>query len=127
MASGWWCSRWSTWWDGKGGAPDMTTDTRNESAEMSSADEHGPIEMPRPTAWPMVVALGIGFGLAGVATSPAILLVGAVILMVGLAGWVGQLLPGHGHVHEERAAPDERPRPVAARPGTVRQLVAGVP
>jgi hypothetical protein len=75
----------------------------------------------------MVVALGLAFALAGVATSPAILAVGAVILLSGLAGWVGQLLPGQGHVHEERAEPSRRPRPVAARPGTVQQLAAGVP
>jgi hypothetical protein len=74
-----------------------------------------------------VVALGLAFALAGVAVSPVILIVGAVILIVGIAGWVGQLLPGRGHVHEERAAPSERPQPVAARPGTVQQLEAGVP
>ncbi len=90
-------------------------------------DEQGPIEMPRPTAWPLVVALGVALALAGVATSPAILAVGAVILLAGIAGWVGQLLPGQGHIHEERVEPSQRPRAVAARPGTVQQLAAGVP
>jgi hypothetical protein len=75
----------------------------------------------------MVVALGLAFALAGVALSNAILVVGAVILIIGLAGWVGQLLPGQGHVHEERVEPSQRPQPVVARPGTVQELAAGVP
>jgi hypothetical protein len=75
----------------------------------------------------MVVALGLALALAGVATSHAILAVGAVILVTGLAGWVGQMLPGRGHVYEERAEPARGPQPVAARPGTVQQLAAGVP
>jgi len=92
-----------------------------------ASEEQGPIEMPRPTAWPMVAALGLAFALAGVATSYAILLVGAVILVTGIGGWVSQLLPGRGHTHEERAEPSQRPRPVAPRPGTVQHLAAGVP
>jgi hypothetical protein len=75
----------------------------------------------------MVVALGLAFALAGVATSYAMLVVGAVILVAGIACWVGQLLPGQGHVHEERVEPSQRPQPVPARPGTVQQLAAGVP
>jgi hypothetical protein len=97
------------------------------ATDMQSPDEHGPIEMPRPTAWPMVVALGVALTLAGVATSHAILIVGAMILLAGIVGWVAQLLPGQGHIHEERAEPSQRPGPVAARPGTVEQLAAGVP
>jgi hypothetical protein len=83
--------------------------------------------MPRPTAWPMVVALGLALALAGVATSYVLLGVGAVILIAGVTGWVAQLLPGQGHIHEERAEPSQWPGPIAARPGTVQQLAAGVP
>ena len=81
----------------------MTSDPHN-------LDEHGPIEMPRPTVWPMVVALGLAFALAGVATHLAILVVGAAILLFGVAGWVVQMAPGQGHVHEERAEPGRRPQ-----------------
>src|SRR5438067_10632593 len=102
----------------------MASDLHSPSPGGASPEEQGPIEMPRPTAWPMVVALGLAFALAGVAISHAMLIVGAVILIAGIAGWVGQLLSGQGHVHEERAEPSQRPQPVAARPGTVQQLVA---
>src|SRR4051794_37178865 len=105
----------------------MASDIQGQPPGSASEAEHGPVEMPRPTAWPMVAALGLAFALAGVATSPAILAVGAVILLAGVAGWVGQLLPGQGHVHEELVEPSRRPRPVTARPGTVQQLEAGVP
>jgi hypothetical protein len=104
----------------------MTTNTHPPPGSANT-DEHSPIEMPRPTAWPMVVALGVAFALAGVATSPAILIVGAIILIAGIVGWVSQLLPGQGHMHEERVESSERPQPVEARPGTVQQLAAGVP
>jgi hypothetical protein len=104
----------------------MASDVQDRPPGSAGADEHGPVEMPRPTVAPMVVALGLAFALAGLATSHAILAVGAVILIAGLAGWVGQLLPGQGHVHQERA--EERPGPVRRRaPGTVQQLEAGVP
>jgi hypothetical protein len=65
--------------------------------------------------------------LGGWALSYAILIVGAIILLAGLIGWIGQLLPGQGHLHEERVEPSQRPRPVMAQPGTVQELVAGVP
>jgi hypothetical protein len=93
----------------------------------AGADEHGPIEMPKPTGWPMVAALGVAFMLFGVATNVGIIFVGALILIIGLGGWVAQLSPGRGHGHEERVEPDKRPQPVAARPGTVERLAAGRP
>jgi hypothetical protein len=104
----------------------MATDTHTPPGSPAPADD-APIEMPRPTAWPFVVALGLAFMLGGWALSYTILIVGAVILLAGLVGWIGQLLPGQGHLHEERVEPSQRPRPVTARPGTVQELVAGVP
>jgi hypothetical protein len=105
----------------------MASEMQSRPPAGANPDERGPVEMPRPTAAPMVVALGLAFALAGVATSPAMLAVGAVILAAGLGVWVGQLLPGRGHHHEERVEPSRRPTPVAARPGSVRPLAAGAP
>jgi hypothetical protein len=94
---------------------------------MASEDPHGPIEMPRPTAWPMVVAVGVALALGGGATSYAMMIVGAVILILGIGGWIAQLRQGQGHTHEERVEPSQRPETVTPRPGTVQQLAAGVP
>jgi hypothetical protein len=85
------------------------------------------VEMPRPTAAPLVLALGITLIAAGVAFGPAFYVVGGVVLVAGLRIWIGQLLPGRGHVHEPLAEPSDRPRPVTAAPGRVEHLRPGVP
>lgn len=97
----------------------------DESPRASRPDDS--VEMPRPTAWPLVLALGLALAAAGVVTGTAFLIVGGVVLVVGLFGWVGELLPGEGHVHEPLAEPALRARPVAVAPGTVEQLQAGRP
>ncbi len=81
--------------------------------------------MPRPNVWPLVLALGLALAGAGVALGLGFVAVGGVVFVVGLAGWVAQLLPGAGHVHEELTGP--RPAPVEVRPGTVEHLQAGRP
>jgi uncharacterized membrane protein YagU involved in acid resistance len=81
--------------------------------------------MPRPTVWPMVLALGMALAAAGVAMSLALLIVGVVLLLIGVAGWVGQLLPGQGHMQEPVTEP--RPRAVPGTPGAVEQLRPGMP
>jgi hypothetical protein len=85
------------------------------------------IEMPRPTAAPLVLALGLTLVAAGVAFGMAFFVAGTVIFVAGLIIWVGQLLPGRGHVHESLAEPTRPPRPVTAEPGGVEQLRPGLP
>src|SRR4051794_35001569 len=75
------------------------------------------VEMPRPTAAPLVLALGLTLLAAGVALGLGFVVAGAAVVVAGLGLWVAQLLPGRGHVHEPRVAPDRRPRPVTATPG----------
>jgi hypothetical protein len=97
-----------------------------------SSDPHtegpaGPdaVELPRPTAAPLVLALGLTLLAAGVALGPAFLVVGAVLLVTALCTWVGQLLSGRGHVHEPLAGP--APRPITGAAGGVAQLRPGMP
>jgi hypothetical protein len=84
------------------------------------------VEVPRATAWPLVLALGIALFGAGLATSLALSVVGGVLFVFGLGGWIWQLLPGRGHVHEPLVEPALRPRPVVERPGTVDLLQPGM-
>jgi hypothetical protein len=84
------------------------------------------VEMPRATAWPIVLALGITLLGAGLATNLALSLVGAVLFVFGLGGWIGQLLPGRGHLHEPLVEPAYRPRPITEHPGMVDRLRPGV-
>jgi hypothetical protein len=82
--------------------------------------------MPQATAWPIVLALAIALLGAGLATNPALSIVGAVLFVVGLGGWIEQLLPGRGHLHEPLVEPARRPQPIAEKPGTVDQLRPGM-
>jgi hypothetical protein len=84
------------------------------------------VEMPRPTAAPVVLALGITLLAAGVTLGSGFLVVGAVVVVAGLSIWILQLLPGRGHVHESlvETAPLA---PVMAVPGSVEHLRAGMP
>src|SRR5262249_23698073 len=80
------------------------------------------VEMPRPTAAPLILALGLTLVAAGVAFGLAFLAVGAAVFVAGLSIWIGQLLPGRGHVHESVAEPEYRPRPAILVAGGVEQL-----
>jgi uncharacterized membrane protein YagU involved in acid resistance len=84
------------------------------------------VEMPRATAWPIVLALGITLLSAGLVASVALSVVGAVLFVFGLGGWIGQLLPGRGHRHEAMVEPALRPRPVTGTAGAVDRLRPGV-
>lgn len=85
------------------------------------------VEMPKPTAAPLVLATGIVLMGMGVATSLAFLPVGAVIFIVALARWINQLLPGNGHEHEPLVEPALRPQPIAPAPREVEHLKRGMP
>lgn len=98
----------------------------NETQEVP-LQERATVEMPRPNVWPMVLGLGILLLAAGVALHVGFFAAGIVIFLAGLAGWIGQLLPGRGHHHEELVEPARRARPVVAAIGRVEQLHPGRP
>jgi len=87
----------------------------------------GGVELPAPTAAPLVLSLGITVLAFGWATHLAFVLVGLVIFIAGLSSWIAQLLPGRGHVIEPLAADELRPKPVIATIGRVGQLRPGMP
>jgi hypothetical protein len=85
------------------------------------------IEMPEPTAAPMILGVGIVLFGAGVALNVTLSIVGAVVFIAGLTAWIGHLMPGRGHFHEQRVPPEDRPMEVTGMPGTVEHLVTGMP
>ena len=96
------------------------------SSEPNTSAGPEPIEAPRPTIAPFVLVAGLSLAAAGLAFDTIFFLAaGAAIFLVGLVGWIGQLLPGRGHMLVEAVAP--LPRPVTPAPGTVEQLAAGQP
>lgn len=51
----------------------------------------GPAKLPRPTAFPAVVALGACLVAFGVETSWLVSAAGLVLFAVGVGGWVGEM------------------------------------
>jgi len=61
-------------------------------------DEHrsessNAIEVPAPTPWPFVTAFGLALLAAGLVTSLAVSVVGAVVILSGAVGWFRDVLP----------------------------------
>ena len=93
----------------------------------SPADDRETIEMPRATAAPLILSVGLILLAAGAVTNIAFVIVGLVLFLVGFGTWMAYLLPGRGHVHEARVAPSQRPAPVVGEPGKVARLEARAP
>ncbi len=51
-----------------------------------------PETLPRPTYWPLVLAFGIVLIPFGLITSLLITGIGLIIFIIGLSGWIGELL-----------------------------------
>jgi len=56
------------------------------------------IEVPAPTAWPLVLAFGCTLLFAGLVTSASVSVLGAVLSLAGSIGWFREVFP---HEHEE--------------------------
>ena len=55
------------------------------------------IQLPAPTAWPLVFAFGLGLLAAGMATSPYVSVLGAALSLVGVVGWFRDVYPHEAH------------------------------
>jgi len=58
-----------------------------------SSRDRREIEMPAPTAWPVVLAFGFTLIFAGLLTSVSVSVLGAVLAVAGCAGWFREVLP----------------------------------
>jgi len=83
-------------------------------------EETTTIEVPAPTAWPLVLAAGFTLIFAGLLTNVSFTALGAVLAVVGCAGWFREVLP---HQHDEQVAT----LPEDARVTTARRVVERVP
>jgi hypothetical protein len=70
------------------------------SAESTAAPSSPPdeIEVPAPTAWPLVLAFGSTLIFAGLLTSLSVSLLGVVLTIAGCVGWFREVFP---YEHEE--------------------------
>src|SRR5260370_38477994 len=55
------------------------------------------VEVPASTPWPIVLAFGITLLFAGLVTSEAVSVLGAVVSIAGAAGWFRDVLPHERH------------------------------
>ena len=72
----------------------------SETPELSLKTERamqGTIELPAPTAWPIILALGLTLVFAGLVTSASVSILGAIFTLAGCVGWFRDVLP-----HEKR-------------------------
>jgi hypothetical protein len=71
--------------------------------QHGAMDDHtqptGTVQLPAPTAWPMVFALGVSLMLAGMVTHWAISVLGLIMVIPGIVGWFFQVLPHEQHVY----------------------------
>jgi hypothetical protein len=58
--------------------------------------EHG-IQLPSPTAWPVVLALGIALVMSGMVTSGIVSVLGGALAFAAMVGWFRQVLPHEAH------------------------------
>jgi hypothetical protein len=56
------------------------------------------VHLPAPTAFPIVLALGLTFAFAGLVTNVGISVLGAVLIVAGCAGWFRQVWPHAHHI-----------------------------
>jgi hypothetical protein len=68
-----------------------TYSSAEQSGEKSGLP--GLIEMPAPTAWPLVLASGFTLLFAGLLTSASLSILGLVLAVAGCAGWFREVLP----------------------------------
>ncbi len=76
------------------------------------------VELPAPPAWPVVLAFGLTLLFAGLLTSAAVSVLGAVLTAAGCIGWFRQVLPQQQH---EIVPAPHAPTPIATeRPEVAR-------
>ena len=91
---------------------------------MTASKAPDGIALPAPTVWPMVVALGVTLGFAGLVTHFVVSAVGVALALVGGVGWWRGVLPEEQEEHVPVLPVPDGPPPVA-RPGGVEQFWFG--
>jgi len=75
----------------------MATLLSAEQTEQSRR-KPGEIEVPAPTAWPLVLAFGFTLVFAGLLTDTSVTVLGALLAIAGCVGWFREVFPRE---HEE--------------------------
>jgi hypothetical protein len=93
----------------------------SETFELSPKAEtvtRSTIELPAPTAWPIILAFGLTLVFAGLVTSASVSILGALFTLTGCVGWFRDVLPHEKHESMPivaRVPPAETSHPQVAR------------
>jgi hypothetical protein len=68
-----------------------------ELVDQSGVGTPGTVEVPAPTPWPIVFAFGAMLLFAGLVTSYAVSILGAILAIAGAVGWFRDVLPEEAH------------------------------
>ncbi len=70
-----------------------------ETVELSAGAARAArtIELPAPTAWPIILAFGLTLVFAGLVTSASVSILGAIFAVSGCVGWFLDVLPHEKH------------------------------
>jgi hypothetical protein len=70
------------------------------SSSQSGRDHetHTVVTLPAPTVWPIVLAFGATLLMAGLITSPSVMILGAILSVVACVGWFFDVFPHEKHV-----------------------------
>lgn len=73
---------------------DMVSEATSRASEIKLVPGWNilpPEELPRPTYWPVIMALAITLIIFGVVTTYLIIIIGLVLFVISLIGWIGDV------------------------------------
>lgn len=79
------------------GSSAMDENPSNPVHAHPSAHGAGDVVLPVPTAWPMVLALGVSLTIAGMVTHWSVSLLGLILVLRSAVGWFFEVLPHEHH------------------------------
>jgi hypothetical protein len=88
-----------------------------ESRNQDGGGAPDSVEVPASTPWPIILAFGIALLFAGLVTSEAVGVLGAIVAITGAVGWFRDVLPHEAHESVQVA-------PQASSVTTIRREVA---
>ena len=92
--------------------------------EHGHSSEDG-VELPTPTTWPMMCALGVTLLAVGLVTTLLVTFVGLIIGLISAVGWFRSVFPTPKHTFYPLAEADRRPAPIRVSPRRIDHLQYG--
>src|SRR5437588_5607575 len=93
---------------------------KTETLERSTGPERAlsTIELPAPTAWPIILAFGLTLLFAGLVSNASVGVLGAIFAVAACVGWFREVLPHENH--EAMPIVEREPTPETRRPRVAR-------